>query len=115
MRSSMEFCLDSLQANQPIFCICTYLLYLYRGYAVVGTKTHWVVNSNVADIYLHRPINSSQANRCFTTNHKFRIGRSMNNGNYDQRFLYQPPSTSEIPTETFFKYKSSVSSQELVN
>ncbi|GFP80842.1 NAD(P)H-quinone oxidoreductase subunit k chloroplastic [Phtheirospermum japonicum] len=28
---------------------------------------------------------------CFTTNHKFRVGRSMNNGNYDQRFLYQPP------------------------
>nr|YP_010028877.1 NADH-plastoquinone oxidoreductase subunit K [Triphysaria versicolor]ANX10173.1 NADH-plastoquinone oxidoreductase subunit K [Triphysaria versicolor]QOS49560.1 NADH-plastoquinone oxidoreductase subunit K [Triphysaria versicolor] len=66
------------------------------------------------EIYEDR-IRSQQANRCFTTNHKFRIGRSMNNGNYDQRFLYQPPSTSEIPTETFFKYKSSVSSQELVN
>nr|YP_010725391.1 NADH-plastoquinone oxidoreductase subunit K [Deinostema violacea]WDY12291.1 NADH-plastoquinone oxidoreductase subunit K [Deinostema violacea] len=56
-----------------------------------------------------------QTSRCFTTNHKFHVGRSMNIGNYDQRFLYQPPSTSEIPTETFFKYKSSVSSQELVN
>ncbi|PIN01029.1 NADH-ubiquinone oxidoreductase, NUFS7/PSST/20 kDa subunit [Handroanthus impetiginosus] len=60
-------------------------------------------------------IRSQQANRCFTTNHKFHIGHSMNTGNYDQRFLYQPPSNSEIPTETFFKYKSSVSSHELVN
>nr|YP_009751403.1 NADH-plastoquinone oxidoreductase subunit K [Pedicularis oederi]QIK00003.1 NADH-plastoquinone oxidoreductase subunit K [Pedicularis oederi] len=66
------------------------------------------------EIYEDR-IRSQQANRCFTTNHKFRTGRSMNNGNYDQRFLYQPPSTSEIPTETFFKYQSSVSSHELVN
>ncbi|KAL6491842.1 hypothetical protein OROGR_034028 [Orobanche gracilis] len=54
------------------------------------------------EIYEDR-IRSQQANRCFTTNHKFRVGRSMNNGNYDQRFLSQPPSTSEIPTETFFK------------
>nr|YP_009751233.1 NADH-plastoquinone oxidoreductase subunit K [Pedicularis longiflora]QIJ99831.1 NADH-plastoquinone oxidoreductase subunit K [Pedicularis longiflora] len=66
------------------------------------------------EIYEDR-IRSQQANRCFTTNHKFRTGRSMNNGNYDQRFLYQPPSTSEIHTETFFKYQSSVSSLELVN
>nr|WEV91954.1 NADH-plastoquinone oxidoreductase subunit K [Dischidia nummularia] len=67
------------------------------------------------EIYEDR-IRSQQANRCFTTNHKFRVGRSMNIGNYDQGFLYQPPSTStsEIPTETFFKYKSSVSSHELV-
>lgn len=58
-----------------------------------------------------------RSNRCFTTNHKFHISRSMNTGNYDQGFLYQPASTftSEIPTETFFKYKSSVSSHELVN
>ena len=28
-------------------------------------------------------------------------------GNYDQGLLYQPPSTSEIPPETFFKYKKS--------
>mgnify|MGYP001759719988 FL=1 len=44
---------DSPKANQPILC---------RGtYAVVGTETHLVVNSNVADkiIYLHGPINSS--------------------------------------------------------
>nr|YP_010040929.1 NADH-plastoquinone oxidoreductase subunit K [Craniotome furcata]YP_010186873.1 NADH-plastoquinone oxidoreductase subunit K [Cymaria dichotoma]QOZ41862.1 NADH-plastoquinone oxidoreductase subunit K [Craniotome furcata]QUV77490.1 NADH-plastoquinone oxidoreductase subunit K [Paralamium griffithii]QVL24555.1 NADH-plastoquinone oxidoreductase subunit K [Cymaria dichotoma] len=66
------------------------------------------------EIYENR-IRSQQANRCFTTNHKFHVGRSMNTGNYDQRFLYQPPSTSEIPTENFFKYKSSVSSHELVN
>nr|QJW33832.1 NADH-plastoquinone oxidoreductase subunit K [Apocynum venetum]QPG23687.1 NADH-plastoquinone oxidoreductase subunit K [Apocynum venetum]UUL97577.1 NADH-plastoquinone oxidoreductase subunit K [Apocynum venetum] len=67
------------------------------------------------EIYEDR-IRSQQTNRCFTTNHKFRIGRSIHNGNYDQGFLYQPPSTStsEIPTETFFKYKSSVSSHELV-
>nr|YP_010543160.1 NADH-plastoquinone oxidoreductase subunit K [Erythranthe cardinalis]UYG20905.1 NADH-plastoquinone oxidoreductase subunit K [Erythranthe cardinalis] len=66
------------------------------------------------EIYEDR-IRSQEANRCFTTNHKFRVGHSMNPGNYDQRFLYQPPSTSEIPTETFFKYKSPVSSRELVN
>nr|QVL23855.1 NADH-plastoquinone oxidoreductase subunit K [Clerodendrum japonicum] len=66
------------------------------------------------EIYENR-IRSQQANRCFTTNHKFRVGRNMNTGNYDQRFLYQPLSTSEIPAENFFKYKSSVSSHELVN
>lgn len=43
---------DSLQANQPI---------LYGACAVVRTKTHLVVNFNVADkgIYLQGPINSS--------------------------------------------------------
>nr|WRO44625.1 NADH-plastoquinone oxidoreductase subunit K [Hedyotis uncinella] len=66
------------------------------------------------EIYENR-IGSQQANRCFTTNHKFHAGRSMNTENYDQRFLYQPPPTSEIPTENFFEYKSSVSSHELVN
>nr|YP_009461036.1 NADH dehydrogenase subunit K [Lamium album]AUT82339.1 NADH dehydrogenase subunit K [Lamium album]QGX04498.1 NADH dehydrogenase subunit K [Lamium takeshimense] len=66
------------------------------------------------EIYENR-IGSQQANRCFTTNHKFHVGRSMNTGNSDQKFLYQPPSTSEIPTENFFEYKSSVSSHELVN
>ncbi|XP_051145760.1 NAD(P)H-quinone oxidoreductase subunit K, chloroplastic-like [Andrographis paniculata] len=60
-------------------------------------------------------IRPQQVNRCFTTNHKFHGARSMNTGNYDQGFLYQPPSTSEIPTEIFFKYKSSVSSHEFVN
>nr|YP_011010060.1 NADH-plastoquinone oxidoreductase subunit K [Physostegia virginiana]WPW46521.1 NADH-plastoquinone oxidoreductase subunit K [Physostegia virginiana] len=60
-------------------------------------------------------IRSQQANRCFTINHKFHVGRSMNTGNYDQRFLYQPTSTSEIPTENFFEYKSSVSAHELLN
>lgn len=54
------------------------------------------------EIYEDR-IRSQQANRCFTTNHKFDVGRSMTTGSYDQRFLYQPPSTSEIPTETLFK------------
>ena len=66
------------------------------------------------EIYEDR-IRSQQVNRCFTTNHKFRVGHSMNTGNYDQGFLYQPLSTSEIPTEAFFKYKSSLSSHELVN
>ena len=60
-------------------------------------------------------IRSQRANRCFTTNHKFHVRRSIHTGNYDQRVLYQPPSTSEIPTEIFFKYKNSVSSAELVN
>nr|YP_010347162.1 NADH-plastoquinone oxidoreductase subunit K [Solanum clivorum]UNZ90993.1 NADH-plastoquinone oxidoreductase subunit K [Solanum clivorum] len=60
-------------------------------------------------------IRSKRANRCFTTNHKFHVRRSIHTGNYDQRVLYQPPSTSEIPTEIFFKYKTSVSSAQLVN
>nr|YP_010882843.1 NADH-plastoquinone oxidoreductase subunit K [Androsace kouytchensis]WIF27426.1 NADH-plastoquinone oxidoreductase subunit K [Androsace kouytchensis] len=60
-------------------------------------------------------IKSQQENRYFTTNHKFHVERSMNIGNYDQGLLYQPPSISEIPREIFFKYKSSVSSHELVN
>jgi NAD(P)H-quinone oxidoreductase subunit K len=46
---------------------------------------------------------------------QFHVGRSMNTGNYDQGLLYQSPSTSEIPSETFFKYRSSLSSHELVN
>nr|AHH30445.1 NADH-plastoquinone oxidoreductase subunit K [Neobartsia inaequalis] len=66
------------------------------------------------EIYEDR-IGSQQANRCFTTTHKFHVEYSMNKGNYDQRFLYQPLSNSAIPTETFFKYKSSVSLHELVN
>nr|UXD78807.1 NADH dehydrogenase subunit K [Psychotria viridis] len=68
------------------------------------------------EIYEDR-IRSQRMNRCFTSNHKFHIGRSMNTGNYDQGFLYQSESasTSEIPTETFFKYKSSVSFPELRN
>nr|QXT45143.1 NADH-plastoquinone oxidoreductase subunit K [Zanthoxylum asiaticum]UEK22335.1 NdhK [Zanthoxylum asiaticum] len=51
----------------------------------------------------------------FTTNHKFRVVCSTHTGNYDQGLLYQPPSTSEIPPETFFKYKSSVSFPEFIN
>nr|YP_010314497.1 NADH-plastoquinone oxidoreductase subunit K [Cissus trifoliata]UNA64062.1 NADH-plastoquinone oxidoreductase subunit K [Cissus trifoliata] len=66
------------------------------------------------EIYEDR-FRSQQENRCFTTNHKFRLGRSTHTGNYDQRLLYQSPSTSGIPLETFFKYKSSVSSPEFVN
>jgi NAD(P)H-quinone oxidoreductase subunit K len=66
------------------------------------------------EIYEDR-IKSQRENRCFTTNHKLKVGRSIHTGNYDREFLYQPTSTSEIPPETFFKYKSSVSSHELVN
>nr|YP_010349514.1 NADH dehydrogenase subunit K [Carallia diplopetala]UNW51294.1 NADH dehydrogenase subunit K [Carallia diplopetala] len=62
-------------------------------------------------------IRPQQRNRCFTTHHKFHIGRTTHTGNYDQGLLYQSPSTSKISseTETFFKYKKSVSSHELVN
>nr|QKK48658.1 photosystem II G protein [Robeschia schimperii] len=66
------------------------------------------------EIYKDR-IRPQQGNRCFTTNHKFFIVRSPHTGNYDQELLYPPSSTSEISTETFFKYKRTVSSQELVN
>ncbi|KAD7117039.1 hypothetical protein E3N88_04307 [Mikania micrantha] len=51
---------------------------------------------------------SQQENRCFTTNHKFQVGHSIHTGNDDQGFLYQPPSTSEIPPKTFFKYKREI-------
>ncbi|KAI3878509.1 hypothetical protein MKX03_023959 [Papaver bracteatum] len=66
------------------------------------------------EIYEDR-FGSQQNNRCFITTHKFYVGRSTHTGNYDQGLLYQSRSTSEIPYETFFKYQSSVSSQELVN
>nr|QKK50917.1 photosystem II G protein [Tropidocarpum gracile] len=66
------------------------------------------------EIYKDR-IRPQQGSRCFTTNHKFFVVRSPHTGNYDQELLYPPSSTSEISTETFFKYKSPVSSQELVN
>nr|YP_010048252.1 NADH-plastoquinone oxidoreductase subunit K [Pilea verrucosa]YP_010156210.1 NADH-plastoquinone oxidoreductase subunit K [Pilea monilifera]YP_010734679.1 NADH-plastoquinone oxidoreductase subunit K [Pilea notata]QPK42863.1 NADH-plastoquinone oxidoreductase subunit K [Pilea verrucosa]QQY85814.1 NADH-plastoquinone oxidoreductase subunit K [Pilea monilifera]WEH01651.1 NADH-plastoquinone oxidoreductase subunit K [Pilea notata] len=66
------------------------------------------------EIYEDR-IRSQQENRCFTTSHKFRLGRRTHTRNSNRRLLYQPPSTSEIPTELFFKYKSSVSSHELAN
>nr|YP_010272041.1 NADH-plastoquinone oxidoreductase subunit K [Hedychium villosum]AYP33402.1 NADH-plastoquinone oxidoreductase subunit K [Hedychium coronarium]UKE75413.1 NADH-plastoquinone oxidoreductase subunit K [Hedychium coronarium]UKE75500.1 NADH-plastoquinone oxidoreductase subunit K [Hedychium villosum] len=58
---------------------------------------------------------SQQENRCFTTNHKFYVRRSIHTGNYDQELLYQSASTSEIPSKTFFQSKSSVSPPELVN
>nr|YP_010127307.1 NADH-plastoquinone oxidoreductase subunit K [Procris crenata]QPO90502.1 NADH-plastoquinone oxidoreductase subunit K [Procris crenata] len=66
------------------------------------------------EIYEDR-IRSQQENRCFTTIHKFRVRRRTHTRNYNQGLLYHPPFTSEIPTEPFFKYKSSVSSHELVN
>ncbi|CAN4085276.1 unnamed protein product [Withania somnifera] len=37
---------------------------------------------------------SQRANRCFTTNYKFHVRRGIHMENYDQRVLYQPPSTS---------------------
>nr|YP_009750864.1 NADH-plastoquinone oxidoreductase subunit K [Cautleya gracilis]QIJ98314.1 NADH-plastoquinone oxidoreductase subunit K [Cautleya gracilis] len=58
---------------------------------------------------------SQRENRCFTTNHKFYVRRSIHTGNYDQELLYQSASTSEIPSKTFFQSKSSVSPPELVN
>nr|QEI60066.1 NADH-plastoquinone oxidoreductase subunit K [Wurfbainia villosa var. xanthioides] len=58
---------------------------------------------------------SQQENRCFTTNHKFYVRRSIHTGNYDQELLYQSASTSEILSETFFQSKSSVYPPELVN
>nr|YP_009891426.1 photosystem II G protein [Aubrieta parviflora]QKK37798.1 photosystem II G protein [Aubrieta parviflora] len=66
------------------------------------------------EIYKDR-IRPQQGNRCFTTNHKFFVVRSTHTGNYDKELLYPPSSASEISTETFFKYKSPVSSPELVN
>nr|YP_009540122.1 photosystem II G protein [Lunaria rediviva]YP_009897806.1 photosystem II G protein [Lunaria annua]AYQ22125.1 photosystem II G protein [Lunaria rediviva]QKK44526.1 photosystem II G protein [Lunaria annua] len=66
------------------------------------------------EIYKDR-IRPQQGNRCFTTNHKFFVVRSTHTGNYDQELLSPPSSTSEISTETFLKYKSPVSSHELVN
>nr|AUT83193.1 NAD(P)H-quinone oxidoreductase subunit K [Campanula rapunculoides] len=68
------------------------------------------------EIYADR-IRSHRTNRSFTTNHKFQVGWSSHTGNYEKGFLSKPPSISEIPPETFFKYKnqSSVSSHGLVN
>nr|ASM41930.1 NADH-plastoquinone oxidoreductase subunit K [Alyssum gmelinii] len=66
------------------------------------------------EIYTDR-IRPQQGNRCFTTNHKLFVVRSTHTGNYDQELLYPPSSTSEISTETFFKYKSPVSSHKLIN
>ncbi|TKY46713.1 NAD(P)H-quinone oxidoreductase subunit K [Spatholobus suberectus] len=48
-------------------------------------------------------MSSQQENRCFTTNHKFHVGCSTHTGNYGQEFFYQPTSTSEIPSDKFFK------------
>jgi len=51
------------------------------------------------------PICYQRENRCFTTNHKFHLGRSTHTGNYNQELFYQPSSISEITSDTFFKYK----------
>nr|YP_009570786.1 NADH-plastoquinone oxidoreductase subunit K [Limonium tenellum]YP_009722505.1 NADH-plastoquinone oxidoreductase subunit K [Limonium aureum]YP_010241363.1 NdhK [Limonium tetragonum]YP_010241446.1 NdhK [Limonium bicolor]YP_010997437.1 NADH-plastoquinone oxidoreductase subunit K [Limonium franchetii]QKN99035.1 NADH-plastoquinone oxidoreductase subunit K [Limonium sinense]QBC67880.1 NADH-plastoquinone oxidoreductase subunit K [Limonium tenellum]QGN73729.1 NADH-plastoquinone oxidoreductase sub len=68
------------------------------------------------EIYEDR-IKSQQKNRCFTIKHKFCVEGRIHTGNYDQGLLSKSPYISEIPseTETFFKYKSSVSSHEFVN
>nr|QYH45201.1 NADH-plastoquinone oxidoreductase subunit K [Ottelia sp. x1]QYH45541.1 NADH-plastoquinone oxidoreductase subunit K [Ottelia ulvifolia]QYH45626.1 NADH-plastoquinone oxidoreductase subunit K [Ottelia sp. s36]QYH45964.1 NADH-plastoquinone oxidoreductase subunit K [Ottelia brasiliensis]QYH46814.1 NADH-plastoquinone oxidoreductase subunit K [Ottelia sp. cam_u3]QYH46899.1 NADH-plastoquinone oxidoreductase subunit K [Ottelia sp. cam_u1] len=60
-------------------------------------------------------IGSQQENRCFTINHKFHVRRSIHTGNYNQKLFYQPPRTSEISYEQFFKSKNSISSRELAN
>nr|YP_010363654.1 NADH-plastoquinone oxidoreductase subunit K [Daphne aurantiaca]UNZ12920.1 NADH-plastoquinone oxidoreductase subunit K [Daphne aurantiaca] len=68
------------------------------------------------EIYEDRIRSRSQGgDRCFTTNHKFCLVHSTYAGNFDRGLLYQPTSTSELPLQTFFNYKSSISSQELVN
>ena len=59
-------------------------------------------------------IKPQQGNRCFTTTHKFHIGRTTHTGNSDQELLYQLASISGTPPDKFFKYKRSVSSHELV-
>nr|URT60247.1 NADH dehydrogenase subunit K [Elaeagnus macrophylla x Elaeagnus pungens] len=66
------------------------------------------------EFYEDRTI-SQQENRCFTTSHKFCLARNTYTGNFDQELLSQSPSASETPPKAFFKYKSSVSSHELVN
>nr|YP_009776232.1 NADH dehydrogenase subunit K [Rubia cordifolia]YP_010957992.1 NADH-plastoquinone oxidoreductase subunit K [Rubia alata]QJA26633.1 NADH dehydrogenase subunit K [Rubia cordifolia]UXE31801.1 NADH-plastoquinone oxidoreductase subunit K [Rubia cordifolia]WMZ97929.1 NADH-plastoquinone oxidoreductase subunit K [Rubia alata] len=68
------------------------------------------------EIYEDR-IRSQRMKRCFTSNHKFHIQRSIHIGNFNKGILYQADSTatSEIPTEPFFKYKSSVFYDELKN
>nr|YP_009435473.1 NADH dehydrogenase subunit K [Lobelia sonderiana]ATG25475.1 NADH dehydrogenase subunit K [Lobelia sonderiana] len=68
------------------------------------------------EIYADRS-RSQRTNRCFTTTHKLQVFCSIHIENYDQGLLDESPSTSEIPPETFFKYKSqsSVSSHEFVN
>nr|QHN53103.1 NADH-plastoquinone oxidoreductase subunit K [Droguetia iners] len=66
------------------------------------------------EIYEYR-IRSQQESRCLTTSHKFRVGPSTHTRNSNQGLLYQSASTSEIPPETFFKYKRLLSSHELVN
>ncbi|MED6186237.1 hypothetical protein PIB30_064934 [Stylosanthes scabra] len=48
------------------------------------------------------PMSFQRENRCFTTNHKFHVGYSTYTDNYGQEFFYQPPSTSEISSDTFF-------------
>ncbi|XP_062116867.1 NAD(P)H-quinone oxidoreductase subunit K, chloroplastic-like [Humulus lupulus] len=66
------------------------------------------------EIYEDR-IRSQRENQCFTTSHNFRVRRNTHTGSYNQGLLYQPPSTSKILSERFFKYKSSVSFHKLVN
>ncbi|GJV38742.1 NADH dehydrogenase subunit K [Tanacetum coccineum] len=41
------------------------------------------------EIYPDR-ILSHRENRCFTTNHKFKVGHSIHTGNYDQGFVAKP-------------------------
>lgn len=48
-------------------------------------------------------MNSQRENRCFTPKHKFDVGCSNYTSNYGKGLFDQPPSTSEIPSYTFFK------------
>ena len=54
---------------------------------------------------------------CFIINHKFRFVHIIHIVNYDQGLLYKYKLllTLEILLETFFKFKSSISSHELDN
>nr|UWV18890.1 NADH-plastoquinone oxidoreductase subunit K [Anthyllis barba-jovis] len=62
-------------------------------------------------------LSSQRENRCFTTNHKFDVERSTHTGNYDQVLFHQPPPTSEISSDTFFRYQKIQypSTNEIVN
>nr|YP_010163032.1 NADH dehydrogenase subunit K [Millettia dura]QRI60824.1 NADH dehydrogenase subunit K [Millettia dura] len=50
-------------------------------------------------------MSSQLENRCFTTNHKFDVGCSNYTSNCGKGLFYQPPSTSEIPSDTLKKKK----------
>jgi len=66
------------------------------------------------EIYEDR-IRSQQGNRCFTTNHKFHIGRTTNTGNYDQGLLYQPPRKIQLIQKSQLKPSKTKPFEQLNN